>query len=367
MEGRRPRLSQSPPLLPPDATGKAPDAGPFAVTTSVNLSSTLRRDVCEMLMESLRRRFGRWRWSVQTRVKYRLRHPKTLNEKIQYKMAFDRRPILTTFADKWAVREYVARKAGRHLLTEVYSLLTDPGDVALASIPDRCVIKPTHGSGSVILVDEHASESTLPDPATAGDWLFVKCRVRRRDLDQERLRRVVNHWLNSRYPMAQEWAYHNITPQVFVEEYIDGQGAAPPADYKFFVMHGKVAFIQVDMARFEGHRRQLFYPTWEPIPVDYVYPRPDALPQRPGRLKQMLDVASILGEDTDFVRVDLYEAAGCVRFGELTNCPAAGRGSFSDARFAKTLAESWIVPRSYASFPSTSVAQTAPRRGQDTD
>lgn len=309
-----------------------------------------------MVMESMRRSFGLWRWSVRKRAKYRLRHPKTLNEKIQYKMALDRRPLLTTFADKWAVREYVAGKVGRHVLNEIYFLLTDPKDEDLASVPDRCVIKPTHGSGSVIVVDEHAPRCRLPHPGTASDWLFVNCRIRRGDLDNERLGQVVKHWLKSRYPVTNEWAYHHIPPQVIVEEYIEGEDKAPPADYKYFVMHGKVTFIQVDIARFEGHRRQLFYPTWEPIPVDYVYPRPDTLPKRPECLEEMLEVASILGADTDFVRVDLYEVDGCVRFGELTNYPEAGWGSFSDVRFATTLAEPWIVPQSYASLPATSVA-----------
>ena len=43
-----------------------------------------------------------------------LSSPNTFNEKVLHRMLFDRRPILTTFADKLAVRDYVKQKlAGR--------------------------------------------------------------------------------------------------------------------------------------------------------------------------------------------------------------------------------------------------------------
>lgn len=287
------------------------------------------------------------------RARFRFRPPETLNEKIQYKMALDRRPLLTTFADKWTVREYVARRVGHDVLNEAYFAITEPDDPRLACLPDRCVIKPTHGSGSVIVVDDRAPPSSLPEPAEAGEWLFTNCRVRPADLDPDRLGTILSRWLGSTYPTV-EWAYHRIRPRIIVERYIEGGNQAPPPDYKFFVMHGKVAFVQVDVDRFGGHRRQLFYTTWEPVPVDYRYPRPDVLPRKPDCLDPMLEVASTLGADTDFVRVDLYDADGSVLFGELTNYPEAGQGSFSDHRIAESLAKPWSVPRSYASLPSGS-------------
>lgn len=287
---------------------------------------------------------------MAARARFRFRPPETLNEKIQYKMAMDRRSLLTTFVDKWAVREYVASKVGAQVLNEAYFAITDPDDADLASLPNRCVIKPTHGSGSVIVVDDRAPPASLPDPGEAAEWLFTNTRVRPADLDPERLRAILSHWLRSSYPTI-EWAYHHIPARIIVERYIEGENRAPPADYKFFVMHGEVAFVQVDVDRFGGHRRQLFTPTWEPVPVDYKYPRPDVLPRKPDCLNEMMEIASALGTDTDFVRVDLYDADGSVLFGELTNYPEAGRGSFSDPDVAVSLARTWIVPRSYASLP----------------
>ena len=44
----------------------------------------------------------------------------------------------------------------------------------------------------------------------------------------------------------------------------------------------------------------------------------------PQSLDRMLEIASVLSKDFDFVRVDLYEVQGKVHFGELTFSPACG-------------------------------------------
>jgi TupA-like ATPgrasp len=46
-----------------------------------------------------------------------------------------------------------------------------------------------------------------------------------------------------------EWGYLGITPMVMVERMIDVGGEKVPEDYKFFVYHGLVHFIQVDYDR----------------------------------------------------------------------------------------------------------------------
>src|SRR5437867_168335 len=52
--------------------------------------------------------------------------PVTFNEKIRYKILHDRRPLLMTWADKFAVRDYIARKVGAEFLTELYLVTKDP-------------------------------------------------------------------------------------------------------------------------------------------------------------------------------------------------------------------------------------------------
>src|ERR1700757_3523725 len=74
--------------------------------------------------------------------------PATFNEKILYRMVFDRRPLLTTFADKIAVREYVRQKLDttRHLST-IYRIFEKADDLYGFRFPPRFVLKANHGSG----------------------------------------------------------------------------------------------------------------------------------------------------------------------------------------------------------------------------
>ena len=52
--------------------------------------------------------------------------PVTFNEKVRYKMLADRRPLLTTFADKLAARAYVESKVGTSVLTDLYAATCAP-------------------------------------------------------------------------------------------------------------------------------------------------------------------------------------------------------------------------------------------------
>jgi hypothetical protein len=57
----------------------------------------------------------------------------------------------------------------------------------------------------------------------------------------------------------------------------------------------------------------------------------------------MLMIAEKLGAETDFVRVDLYDVAGQIYFGELTNFPAGGNNRFEPKTFDAVLGAQWRI------------------------
>ena len=57
------------------------------------------------------------------------RYPVTFTQKLLWKMVKDRRPLLTTFADKIAVRDYVAHAIGPEVLPQLYAVVADPADL----------------------------------------------------------------------------------------------------------------------------------------------------------------------------------------------------------------------------------------------
>ena len=267
--------------------------------------------------------------------------PVTFNEKVRYKMLADRRPLLTTFADKLAVRAYVESKVGASALTDLYAVTCAPETLEGAELPREFAVKPTHASGACILVADFAPrERELPD----SDEGWVQAMVRPDRLSWGRLVRLCQDWISRPY-LWDEWAYRNVRRRILVEELLDDAGGVP-FDYKLFVFHGRVRMIQVDLDRFQEHTRNLYTPDWERLEVEYECPGGLDV-ERPGGLPEMLDIAERLGADTDFVRVDLYYVGGRVVFGELTNYPLAGLGEFRPPEFDRRLGEWWTPPKRY--------------------
>ena len=106
---------------------------------------------------SRRSRRPRVRWrerSILVRAArlWRTRHPRTFREKVRYKMLRDHRTLVVTFADKAAVRDYVAGVIGPEFLPHAHAILDDAAELAGVALPEAYVVKPTHGSGAAIVV-----------------------------------------------------------------------------------------------------------------------------------------------------------------------------------------------------------------------
>ena len=291
------------------------------------------------------------RWRERSRLVrlwrlFRTRRPRTFNEKVRYKMLRDHRPLLVTFADKAAVRDHVAALGGAAYLPEAYAVLADPADLVELDLPDAYVVKPTHGSGAVVVVSSAApADARLPGPG--GRWIYSH--VRPESVDRKELAAVGAEWLEQLYGQGpnKEWAYGPVPRQILVEELLVGPDGGIPDDYKFFVFHQRVHFIQVDVGRF-GPRTQDFYrPRWERIDLSGG-PAWASTPQPPPpRLDEMIALAERLSQGTDFVRVDLYSLPDRIVFGELTSYPAGGYSPFYPGHYNEIFGQPWTVPRRY--------------------
>jgi hypothetical protein len=146
------------------------------------------------------------------------RQPRNFNEKLLYRILFDRRAVLTQIADKAAVRSYVENRLGPQILTKLYYLTDRPDTIPFDQLPDRFVVKPTHGSNWVQIVTDKSA------------------------LDRAALIEICKGWLSQNYyEITREWVYKNIEPRIMVEEFIDdGTG-------------GRAKRLQT--VRFSRHRR----------------------------------------------------------------------------------------------------------------
>lgn len=247
-----------------------------------------------------------------------LRAPKTFNEKINWRKLRQHDPRFTDFADKVLVKALIAEIVGEQYVIETLWAGTDPAAIPFGTLTPPYVIKTNHGCGSHVFVRAGAP---IDEAAIIGA--------------------MAAQLKSSHGRLLREWGYLDIRPQVLVERMIEVPAAAPD-DYKFFVYHGRVHFIQLDHDRQGAHRQNFYSRDWNPLPVRYVAPPGETVPAPP-ELEEMIRVAETIGRQFDFVRVDLYAAQDGVKFGEVTFYPNAGIRGFDPPEWDLKFGEPWRV------------------------
>lgn len=247
--------------------------------------------------------------------------PRSLNEKIVWKKLFDRSALLPKVADKLLLPTYIEEKLGpeeaRRLCVPVLWSGRRAQDIPFDSLPDQFVLKSNHGSGNNLIVSN------------------------KKDLDREETIRTCRKWLIEEYGLRNhEWAYTAIERKLFIEPMLVTSDGYIPPDYKFSMIHGECAFIQVDQDRHGEFSRSLFSPDWEYLDVAWKRQQGESLP-RPGQLDDMHRIARVLAADFDYVRVDFYSFDSSLFVGELTHYPARGRGRFEPATFDFEIGSHW--------------------------
>lgn len=238
--------------------------------------------------------------------------PRSLSEKLCWRKAFlwknpSARRLLALTCDKVTVRQFLQGLGlGEYLTSPFYHGLTWD-EVANNPLPERFIVKASHGSTWNHFVNDRKSEN------------------------YDALRELCNSWLAQRWgETAGEWWYKMATPRILAEEWLsDDQNSVPP-DYKIYVSQGKVLLIQVDR-KYEGpYRRRMYLPSWSPIDATFNNRALDAVQEPPAMLDKMLDLASLIGAYFDFARVDFFVCKNRLIIGEITHAPASGWLRFSD-------------------------------------
>lgn len=231
--------------------------------------------------------------------------PRTFSSKIMRRKLFARHKHHIVWADKLAVRDYVASTIGPEYLTELLWSGSSLSTVSKADLPDRFVLKANHASGLNIFVNDKSTFNWADTAETTQGWFSY------------------DHSIGNG-----EWQYRWIKPCFLIERFLEGPEGASPIDYKFFCFHGVVQFVQVDFDRFTNHTRTLFDRDFRALPFGILYPRHESKSSPPECFLQMISLAEKLACAEPFLRVDFYDVGGKPVFGELTLHPGSGGEPF---------------------------------------
>lgn len=280
------------------------------------------------------------------------RSPTTYEGKIRYKMARDRRPLITLFADKLAARDYVAERIGDGVLLPHYDRASTAAGISWHRLPEEFVAKVNHGCGGVIVVSRAADRAeVLPSPADRPGW--SRHHIHPDNADPAAIAALCDYWLGLTYGWSinnyLEWAYLDIAPAVFVEEYAGGDDGLARS-VKVHCFNGVPRTFTI--THFDESRAEESAGRFLATELDSaaVIAGVDSV-----ALARLLEQSRALCADTDFVRIDWLITPHGLRFGELTNYPAGGHpapmglGSDSPFDIGDLYFAAWTLPRRYTS------------------
>ncbi|MBE5772786.1 MAG: glycosyltransferase [Clostridiales bacterium] len=248
-----------------------------------------------------------------------LRSPKTYNEKLQWIKLYGRNPLMPKCCDKYTVRQFVEDRGCGDILNRLIWQGFDPKDIPFDALPEKYVVKVTHGSTFNIIQDG--------TKAITREEIIEKC----------------EKWLKARFlPCYGEWFYGIEKPRVIVEDFIESCDDAQLRDYKVFCFNGIPRMIRVDTDRFTGHKTDLFDTDWNMIEgVELGFPSSGRTFERPACLEALLERAAQLSKPFHHARVDFYITGDRFYFGEITFMNGAGFDRFSSYDFDLKMG-SWL-------------------------
>ena len=249
-----------------------------------------------------------------------LNNPQTYNEKLQWLKLNDRNPLYSQLVDKYEVKEWVANRIGERYVIPTLGVWDRPEDIEWEELPDRFVLKTTHGGGNtgVVICKDKSS------------------------FDKNKAIKKLNKSLKQDiYKTLREWPYKNVPRRIIAEQFVEGENNDLP-DYKFFCFDGEVKALFIGTERGTGDVKfDYFDADFNHLDLVQVHPMSGKQIPKPVCFEEMKEVASKLSNGLPHVRIDLYEVKGRVLFGEYTFYHHGGCTPFHPQKWDEVFG-SWI-------------------------
>lgn len=253
------------------------------------------------------------------------KNPRTFSEKLQWLKLYNRKPEYIQMVDKYAVKEYVAKIIGEEYIISTLGVWDRPEDIDWDSLPQKFVLKTTHGGGgSGVVICKDKAIFNKADAIT-------------------KLKESMNRCI---YKSLREWPYKDVPRKIIAEQYLSHPNNESLKDYKFFCFNGKVEFFKVDFDRFTDHGANYYSLAGDILEFgEKAYPRRlDIEIDLPKSLNQMILIAEKLSAGLQFLRVDFYDVENKIYFGELTFYPSSGIEQFSPVEWNEKLGNLLKLP-----------------------
>ena len=262
---------------------------------------------------------------LQTGYKLNLKEPRTYSEKLQWLKLNYQNNLMPICSDKFRVREFVNKKGLGKYLNNLLWEGFNPELIPFKTLPDKFVIKATHGSSFNIIVKNK------------------DC------INEKKIIKTCKKWLRTKYLKCYgEWRYGKEKPRIIIERYLENSNENQLFDYKFYCFFGKVKLISLDYDRYISHKEVLYDENWSKIENCSLMKQNKSEEIRdfakPKNFEIMLQIAETLSKDFLHARVDLYNIEGNIFFGEITFASGSGFDKIEPRSFDIKLGDYLSLP-----------------------
>lgn len=199
-------------------------------------------------------------------------------------------PLRVFVSDKELVKLYVKALVGDKYNVPTIAVLESVDQVDSFDFPVACCIKPTQGSGAIII---------------------------RKNGDDIDLNKIKDWFSMNYYRSGREANYKTLRPKVIIEPIVFG--GSNLEDYKFFCVNGEPKFVQIDIDRYSAHTKLFFDMNWDELDFSIRYPKSTKNMSKPKNFDEMVLIVKVLSKQFSFIRIDLYSNGNQIYVGELTN------------------------------------------------
>lgn len=259
------------------------------------------------------------RYFVRFRRRLNLENPKTLNEKILYMSLRTDTTLWTRLADKYQVRGYVEECGFSDILVPLLGHWEKAEEIDFNQLPREFVLKTVQGSGDIILVKDKSQ------------------------IKENEIREQMDISVNTVYGELEGGKhYMRIKPAIIADALIKNDEESQKystsiIDYKIWCFNGRAHYIWACCNRdHQGTDVMTYDLNWKAHPEYSVfnehYRKGVVLPE-PQNFEKMVEIAEKLAKPFPVVRVDLYNLAGKIYFGEMTFTSLGGLMDFYTDEF----------------------------------
>lgn len=231
-------------------------------------------------------------------------NPLTFAEKLNWLKLYDRQDRYHQMVDKYDAKKYIRETIGEDYVIPNYGVYNTFEEIEFSNLPDKFVLKCTHDSGSVKLVNKKNMNI-----AELADYFHQRIKV------------------DFFHYSGREWPYKGLKPRIIAETFLENKDKTPLNNYKFHCFNGEPRYVRIEQGLhaddsirvgfYDLELNEMPFKRSKRKPLGYDVVKPD-------NFQEMVDISKKLSKELPFVRVDLYNISGKIYFSELTLYPSSG-------------------------------------------